>query len=728
MRFRLFIICALVFLAVGVNLSSHIDITTANSPVLTGGFTGMADSKSLINHYNKWRVKDFRESGEGRVMSLRLGWVRGMSADKFSSATGQVSIDLVSGQVELNTLNLPDGEWELWFINNQYSPNNSTMPDATDLTISVGTFSSKKGSGIFTTKFDTNQLDTFQIDRVVISPSGEFPYENFAITGAPRLYERMQNQLIARKYQKLSKGQRSIYGSFSNFLKVVDSTSMAMDDSSLDMLVAKGRAIFINETFGGNGRTCNTCHREDNNFTIDPKFIAKLPPTDPLFVAETNPNLANNFEKPELLRKFGLFLENVDGMEDLEKKFTLRSSSHLFALNITTKAPPLETLPPKLFLDVASLSTANPQPVERLGWSGDGSPGSGSLREFAIGAVIQHFPKSLARKAGSDFRLPTDDELDALEAFQRSIGRQEDFDLDKLRFSIPVAVTGQALFNGAAPSDGGKTKKCSVCHFGGGANAAFAVLIDPTCINCFPFGYNGTVGIATEATADVIKTLPADGGFGTENVSRSPFAPAGGFGNCSGPGKLMLPCSADFNTSPAIEAADTLPGFHTHLVATIEDVVAHYGTKEFDASIGSNFQFPVGNRLGQIKLNKKETSQIGAFLRAINALENIRSTIELQKRALATNDANQQALLINLAAREVQDAIDDLVGGAFATDKSPTLALTLSKLKATSGALKNALTQPISVRKAILGGTIVNSRSARNVLASEETLPNSYKN
>ena len=56
-------------------------------------------------------------------------------------------------------------------------------------------------------------------------------------------------------------------------------------------LVAKGRRIFFNETFNGNGRTCGTCHPADNNFTIDSPFIARLAKDNPLFVAEFNPNL-----------------------------------------------------------------------------------------------------------------------------------------------------------------------------------------------------------------------------------------------------------------------------------------------------------------------------------------------------------------------------------------------------------------------------------------------------
>src|SRR5260370_959657 len=89
-------------------------------------------------------------------------------------------------------------------------------------------------------------------------------------------------------------------------------------------LVARGEKIFFEETFDGNGRTCATCHRAEENFSISPAFIATLPPDDPLFVAEFEPALAENFEKPELMRRFGLILENLDGFDDLERRFVLR--------------------------------------------------------------------------------------------------------------------------------------------------------------------------------------------------------------------------------------------------------------------------------------------------------------------------------------------------------------------------------------------------------------------
>jgi len=50
-------------------------------------------------------------------------------------------------------------------------------------------------------------------------------------------------------------------------------------------LVEEGRELFFNEIFNGNGRTCGTCYRAEDNFGITPAFIATLPDDAPLFVA-----------------------------------------------------------------------------------------------------------------------------------------------------------------------------------------------------------------------------------------------------------------------------------------------------------------------------------------------------------------------------------------------------------------------------------------------------------
>jgi cytochrome c peroxidase len=74
-----------------------------------------------------------------------------------------------------------------------------------------------------------------------------------------------------------------------------------VDAADNKLLIEKGRQLFMNETFNGNGRTCASCHPPTNNFTIDPAFIARLPDSDPLFVAEFNPALAK-LEDPGLMR------------------------------------------------------------------------------------------------------------------------------------------------------------------------------------------------------------------------------------------------------------------------------------------------------------------------------------------------------------------------------------------------------------------------------------------
>src|SRR6059036_366411 len=337
-------------------------------------------------------------------------------------------------------------------------------------------------------------------------------------------------------------------------------------------LVAKGQDLFFNETFGGNGRTCGTCHPAENNFTIDPAFIATLPKDNPLFVAEFNPALRENFENPALMREFGLIRENLDGFDDLTNKFVMRGVPHVLGLRTSVASP------------------GGP----RTGWSGDGAPGDGSLRSFATGAVIQNFTKTLNRVPGVDFRLPTDEELDALEAFQLSLGRQQDLVLPlKLKGTVPKR--GQAIFLD------NRLGKCNLCHVNAGATANFG---------------GGSLGNANFNT-------------GVEDLPDQPARLTGaGIPRDDG---LGFPGDGTFNTPPLVEAADTGPFFHNNAVTTIEDAVRFYGTDTFNNSPAGELLKSVG--LGPIEVDDEEAQAIGAFLRVINARENIRSSIALLERA-----------------------------------------------------------------------------------------------
>ena len=69
---------------------------------------------------------------------------------------------------------------------------------------------------------------------------------------------------------------------------------LAMSSLAADPLVELGDQLFHEETFGGNGRTCATCHDVDQSYGMTPEGIAAFfaaDPLDPLFVAENDPAL-----------------------------------------------------------------------------------------------------------------------------------------------------------------------------------------------------------------------------------------------------------------------------------------------------------------------------------------------------------------------------------------------------------------------------------------------------
>ena len=388
--------------------------------------------------------------------------------------------------------------------------------------------------------------------------------------------------------------------------------------------VCVGAELFLRETFEGNGRTCFTCHRPERNFTIDPEFIATLPSNDPLFVAEFNPVLAN-LERPEQLRARGLILENVDGTEpDPNVKFVLRTVPHNLSMGTSIKRPS---------------GSPNP-PADRTGWGGDGAPEQGRLADFIQGAINQHYPKSLNRVPGVDFRNATEDERQLVALFMTELGRKNEIDLNSTPFSDSGAETGRQRF---------LTVGCNGCHRNAGANTGGS-------------NQNRNFDIGSETTRNAaLSSFPLDGGFGA-----LPANSDGSFGD------------GTFNSPPLIEAADTGPFYHTDTTiqgapkhntpsaVTIEQATAFYATPAFANS-------PAGGG-SPLPINGTDIDNIGRFLRALNAVFNIQISIKrvLGARELGNHFQNGEIALQNrllvLAREELDDALDDLthaVGGTL---------------------------------------------------------------
>jgi len=381
--------------------------------------------------------------------------------------------------------------------------------------------------------------------------------------------------------------------------------------------ICTGADLFLRETFNGNGRSCGTCHPVANNFTIDPKFIATVPGSNPLFIAEFNSAL-RQLEIPAQMRARSLILENVDGLTDPTRKFVLRTVPHNLSMGTSVTRATGDLVTP---------------PMDRTGWSGDGAPGNGQLRDFQTGAITQHYPKRLNRVVGVDFRLATTTELDRIDLFMRELARKNELTLTSVVMTDTRAENGRAVFLAVG---------CNGCHNNAGANAGFGG------------GGNRNFNTGVESARNTgVAAFPRDGGFlGT------PLNPDGSFGN------------GTFNTPPLIEAADTGPFFHTdttisgasaHNTAsakTIEEATAFYDSPAFNNS-------PSG-LAGPINITATEIDDIGRFLRGVNAvfnaaqaLKRLEAAAKLVSRFGMSQNTTQRENL-RLANEEVQDAIDVL--------------------------------------------------------------------
>lgn len=495
-----------------------------------------------------------------------------------------------TGDFDVFAQGLTEGEVAVWFVDNQPGPNRSAMPETGDRTIRFGLTE----NGRLTDKLDPTELSGFEVDVVVLTTPDGGPETDALASGSPSLFQRLRARESAPAARGAGLPMAALFGRTS--------------EMSLAGLVEEGERLFTQETFGGNGRTCATCHRPENNFTIDPAFIETLPDYDPLFVAETNPalNFEQNgglrFEHPRMMRQFGLIVANVDGTGDLANKFTLRGVPHTLGMLQSLTADPGDgtTLPPN----------------QRTGWSGDGAPGSGTLRDFATGAVTQHYPLTLGRVPGTDFELPTDTELDAMAAFQLSLGRQEELDLESLVLADADAAAGLAAFTGPG--------KCNSCHFNAGANFFLG-------LNANRNFDTGVENFRRPRLPDG-ETTPPDGGFG-----KTP-RDDGGFGD------------GTFNTPSLVESADTAPFFHNNSAESLQDAIAFYNTRAFNRS-------PGGIASGGINIGRDDVRFIARFLRVINAMENIREARSLIARAAAVAPADAGGLLAR-AVSEIEDAIE----------------------------------------------------------------------
>ena len=154
--------------------------------------------------------------------------------------------------------------------------------------------------------------------------------------------------------------------------------------------ISEGHRLFDHETFGGNGRTCRTCH-SGNDGTIDPEEVEKRlaeNPSDPLFVHDGLDDFSSGTTRIAAHATILIERELPEGVVLLDDP---SAASVVLARGVpsTVNTPALD---PALMYDMR-----NPD-----------------LQDQASAAVDRHAQPTV---------LPTADQLDAIAEFQRTDDR-----------------------------------------------------------------------------------------------------------------------------------------------------------------------------------------------------------------------------------------------------------------------------------------------------------------
>ena len=518
---------------------------------------------------------------------IRLGYIKGLSR-RFTKALGRAEINFKTGEVTVNLnglASLPEGqEYQVWLVDHIPGEHNSVALDlgkGGDRIINLGSLPTT-GPTVFSVS--PEELAQFEVDMAAVMRTALNRAPEFVVGGLQSIFFKINRQARVTRER--------------NGFALVATAEAAKPSGKTDGFIKKGREIFFNETFKGNGRTCGTCHREENSFIINPTFIqeltaqelAKDKPEDPLFVAGIfdpgtqtvnfpNPNLPPGlFEDPPRMFSSGLILENQDGFDDVcGFPGTVDGEAGCIAVENINDICNAE----KCEYEDSKSNRRDPPTVINMQITGTFGLGGDipDLQAFDIGAVVQHFPITLNRIAGEDFRLPKKHELEAMEAFQNSLLLPKDVadpGFDPFHFVLPGAQQrGAAAFRaGVFEQAAGSAGKCIACH---GAPFVDGAPVDHSIRVTLDNSVNFDTGVNALAFS---QALPFDdGGEAADGaVCGSDFTL--GPGSCAG---------GSFDTRPLIGVKNTAPFFHNGASPTLRDAVLFYASLEFLQSTGGQF-------------------------------------------------------------------------------------------------------------------------------------------
>jgi hypothetical protein len=363
--------------------------------------------------------------------------------------------------------------------------------------------------------------------------------------------------------------------------------------------VSEGQRLFDHETFGGNGRTCRTCHSGDDG-TIDPVEVAKRlarNPLDPLFVHDGLDDFISGTSRIAAHATILIERELPEGVVLLDDP---SATSVVLARGVpsTVNTPGLD---PVLMYDMRDAD----------------------LQDQASGAIDRHAQAAFA---------PTADELDAIAEFQQtdnsffSSKELKSFAAGGPAPTLPAGRTaserrGREFFVDAPWNPPSKKGVCALCHGGPMLNTANEFTTIPTGA---PPGWRAfDIGVSsrnlmnnpvrtfavTDACNATIEVRSPDPGIMITGVYNIPS-----LAQVLPPKELCILhpgfFANMFKTPQLWGVRHTAPYFHDNSAKTLEDVLEQYVFM-----FTSNLGFPITD--SNILLTPQDIQDIIAFLRLL---------------------------------------------------------------------------------------------------------------
>jgi cytochrome c peroxidase len=316
-----------------------------------------------------------------------------------------------------------------------------------------------------------------------------------------------------------------------------------------DKPAPKGRRLFERETFGGNGRTCLTCHSRETG-TVSPEDAQERiarDPEDPLFRADgSDDGMGNGVTR---------MLTEATILMSIPLAPNVRLAHHPTARTVTV----LRGIP-------TTLNTPALDPVLMY----DGR--EPDLESQALHAVLDHAEAT---------RMPFAAELQALASFQRtpsffSSARLLGFARTGRAPSLPEARTaserrGRLFFEDKPFTGDSKPGICAICHSGPMLNETNEFIPVP------PFARGGRFQTVFVSEINAAGNPVLDFLFENPDGSTTPVSsPDPGRAVITGDASDLFQSLNAFKIPTLWGASRTAPYFHDNSAKTLEDVLTHY--------------------------------------------------------------------------------------------------------------------------------------------------------